>query len=84
VSDNVIADASWRAPVFLRVGYGASEAVASPHQALDYLCHRWPFERGTHYTNALQCCGSAADGQVPAETAKEAFIAAAVEARLIS
>jgi hypothetical protein len=46
--------------------------------------YRWPLERGHHYMNALQCCRDAAEGQVPAEVAKEAFISAAIEAAVLA
>jgi hypothetical protein len=68
----------------VRIGYGSSEAVADPSQALDYMRYRWPLERGSHYITALSCCRDAAEGQVPSEVAKEAFISAAIEAAVLA
>lgn len=74
--------ASWRAPVLVRIGHGSSERVMSAAEAIHYLENRWPHERGSHYIRALNLCKTAREGAVPAEEAKEAFISAAIEARV--
>lgn len=84
MSTIVVGSAPWRAPVLVRIGYGSSEKVESPSDALHYLKHRWPHERGSHYARAISLCKTATEGLVPAEMAKEAFISAAIEARILA
>jgi hypothetical protein len=76
--------APWRAPVLVRIGYGASERVESNADAIHYLRFRWPHERGKHYARAVFDCENAVDGLVSSEVAKESFIAAAIEAFVLS
>jgi len=82
MSIDLIGSAVWRSPVFVRIGYGSSESVESASEALHYLIRRWPAERGEHYERALLECRRAADGLIPAEEAREAFTAAAIEAHI--
>ncbi len=74
----------WQVPVYVRIGYGASESVHGPNEALTYLEDRWPAERGPHYDRAHQTCQLATIRKRPGELAREAFIAAAIEARIIA
>lgn len=80
----VSAEILWRAPVFVRIGHGASEPVENVAAAIDYLKNRWPHERGIHYERAIYDCGKSAERLVPAEVARESFIAAAIEAYVIA
>lgn len=75
---------AWSDPVYIRIGYGASELVQSPSVAMDYLQHRWPIERGEAYRKALQSCELATRDLLDIETARMDFIAAAKEAFLLS
>lgn len=79
---DVVATATWPQPVLVRIGYGASEPVQSASEALHYLLRRWPAERGPCYDEAMQACTAASEGTVCADLAREAFLAAAVEAHL--
>ncbi len=81
---DILASAPFRAPVLVRIGYGSSEAVESASDALHYLQHRWPPERGDHYGRAMKLCKESAQGLVPSEVAKEAFISAAIEASVLA
>jgi len=81
---DILASAPFRAPVLVRIGHGSSEAVESASDALDYLQHRWPDNRGDHYRRAMKLCKEAAQGLVPSEVAKEAFISAAIEAYVLA
>ena len=80
----ILASAPWRAPVLVRIGHGSSEAVGSASDAMHYLQHRWPAERGSHYLQATKLCKEAAQGLVPAEVARESFISAAIEAYVLA
>lgn len=84
MSMDIVLSAPWRAPVLVRIGHGSSEPVESASDAVHYLQYRWPHERGKHYTRAIDDCTRAAKGLVPAEVAKEAFIAAAIEAYVLA
>jgi hypothetical protein len=84
MSIDLFGNALWRAPVLIRIGYGSSEQVASPSVALDYLQNRWPHERGSHYAKAITDCKTASEGQIPHEVARETFIAAAIESRVLA
>lgn len=84
MSADLSGDVKWRAPVFVRIGYGSTEKVESPKDALHYLFHRWPHERGSLYAPAVMLCTSATKHEVSEVAAKDAFIAAAREARLLA
>lgn len=75
---------AWVTPVYVRIGYGASEVVASCVVAMDYLKHRWPPERGEAYRRALQSCELAEMGLIDIETARLDFVEAAREAFVLS
>ncbi len=74
----------WCAPVNIRVGYGASELVRGPAQAYEYLTTKWPMERGPHYEMARQVCIAAVERRDASERAREAFIAASIEAYVLA
>ncbi len=74
----------WHTPLLVRVGYGSTEKVGSPKDALHYLHNRWPYSRGSLYSRAESLCKAAAEGRVSSEAAKDAFIAAALEARMLA
>lgn len=81
---DILASAPFRAPVLVRIGHGSSEPVESASDAMHYLQNRWPHERGDHYRRALKVCKEAAQGSVPTEVAREAFISAAIEAYVLA
>jgi hypothetical protein len=74
----------WAKPVWVRVGNGFPEAVRGPAEALEKLSHRWPAERGRHYRTAAASCLAALSAQLEADLAREAFIRASTEARMLS
>lgn len=74
----------WVAPVYVRIGYGASESVKGPDEAFHYLMQRWPIDRGTKYDMACIVVANAVEKRASAEEAREAFIAAAIEARVLA
>jgi hypothetical protein len=77
-------DREWHVPVMIRIGYGASEIVRSPADAVGYLTRRWPMERGRHFENAKRKCVAALNRQIPSEVAREEFIAAAIESYVLA
>ncbi|WP_409527848.1 DUF982 domain-containing protein [Rhizobium sp.] len=81
---DILASAPFRAPVLVRIGHGSSEPVESASDAIHYLQNRWPHERGHHYQRAMLLCKHAAEGLVATEVAREAFIAAAIEAYVLA
>ncbi|MGI2031110.1 DUF982 domain-containing protein [Rhizobium panacihumi] len=72
------------APIYVRIGYGSSETVKGPDEALHYLMQRWPLDRGTKYDLAGIAVSNAVERRASAEAAKEAFIAAAIEAQVLA
>ncbi|MND71487.1 hypothetical protein D3C80_630130 [compost metagenome] len=77
-------DIQWESPVYVRIGHGASDAIRSADDALHYLNLRWPTERGTKYTLASVACANAVEGRDSPENAREAFVAAAIEALILA
>lgn len=77
-------DARWATPVYVRIGHGASEVITGPQKALHFLMIRWPTERGAKYTMAGIACANSVEGRGSPEVAKEAFIAAAIEASVLA
>lgn len=74
----------WRIPVYVRIGHGASESINGADEALHYLNVRWPTERGKKYTLACVACANAVERRESPEVAREAFIAAAIEALVLA
>lgn len=75
---------TWVAPLYVRIGYGSSETVDGPADALRYLSTRWPAERGRKYEAARALCIGAVERKGSKEDAREAFIAAALEAHILA
>ena len=73
----------WSRPVLIRIGYGASEAVKGPLEAIGYLVQRWP-EAGVYRELATLKCTAAAKRHGSAEEAREVFVAAALEAYILA
>lgn len=73
----------WKTAVYIRIGTGHSDAITGPIDAFAVLNNRWPAEHGPRYDEAKQVCSLAAAGDIPVEVAREAFIAAALEASML-
>ncbi|WP_083347459.1 DUF982 domain-containing protein [Rhizobium sp. LCM 4573] len=73
-------DIPWRIPVKIRLQCGIERTFLGVHDALDFLENEWPLRRGERYNRAVRRCGAALHRKVPAEMAREAFIAACLEA----
>jgi hypothetical protein len=77
-------DVRWEEPVWVQVGTGIPEKVASPADALEKLAFRWPSERRRHYLGVKKSCLAALKDQMESDLARGAFIRAAVEAGMLS
>jgi hypothetical protein len=73
----------WKELVYIRIRTGCADLIKGPNDAFAALNNRWPAEHGPHYHHAKRSCGIAAAGDLPAEVAREAFIAAALEASVL-
>ncbi|UXS05397.1 DUF982 domain-containing protein [Agrobacterium tumefaciens] len=73
-------DVSFRAPVRARLQCGLERTFLSVYDALDVLENEWPLRRGDRYTRAVEECRAALAWTLPSEVAREAFIAACLEA----
>lgn len=73
----------WLAPVYLRIGYGMPEAIHSTKEALHYLLFRWPAVRGPAYHRAKSICTVPSGNKKPCLEAREAFLLACIEAKVL-
>jgi hypothetical protein len=73
----------WRAPVWVRVGNGMPEIVRGPKDALAQLQFRWPSFQGASYLEANRKCMAAFTKRGLCEEAREAFINASIEAKML-
>lgn len=74
----------WESPVYLRIGRGMLETVEGPYEALVYLSTRWPAERGPYYDRAKAACNEVVEAYGSVTEARDAFIAAAIEVRILA
>lgn len=81
--EKVVRTALWSKPVYIRIGYGAREIIEDPERAFTYLAFRWPGERGVKYDAAKVACAASAKRPEFSEDAREVFIGAAIEARIL-
>lgn len=72
---------TWSEPVFVQVGMSTPQAIGGASEALDFLANRWKGSRRKH-AFASEICAAAVSGHVSQETARQAFILAAHEARM--
>ncbi|MGY5811296.1 DUF982 domain-containing protein [Rhizobium sp. LEGMi198b] len=73
----------WNAPVCVAVGGRFASCVNGPEDAIHFLSVRWPSERGSYYVKAKEKCLAAISHRATLEAAREAFVMACLEARLI-
>jgi hypothetical protein len=77
-----IIDIAWHQPVTVKLQNGTERRFTGTYDALDFLENEWPIRKGRHYDNAILFCRAAAMRSAAAEVAREAFIAACLEAGL--
>lgn len=59
---------------------GAHATVATVEEAAEALSHAWPIEGGSQHIRADNICHQAMEDGAPSDAARQAFIAAAIEA----
>ena len=67
----------------VRIGRGHSDTIRSSGDAFEALNNRWPGQHGPSYAKAKQLCSMAIGGMSSEDSAREAFIEAAIEANLL-
>lgn len=72
----------WQPAVEIRLQQGGPQRIGGPTHALLFLERKWPAYRGYHYFTARAACIGVAEQRCSIEVARDAFIAAACEARL--
>jgi hypothetical protein len=72
----------WEKPVTVRLQSGLDRTFYSLEDSLEILENEWPTKFGVHHRRALDLCRAAAKRMVATEAAREAFIAACLEASM--
>lgn len=75
-------DFPWSVPLVVRLQNGCEHLFSSVYDALDFLENEWPLRRGQKYDRAVNVCRAAINKMAPVAVAREAFIAACLEAGL--
>ncbi|MFP3547171.1 DUF982 domain-containing protein [Rhizobium sp. SIMBA_035] len=78
-----MASTGWTEKVFLQLRPGMGfVSVANTRAAFNLLTTRWPVTSGKAFWAAQEICLAALDGRVSHEHARQAFISAAMEAKI--
>ncbi|MBB3523181.1 DUF982 domain-containing protein [Rhizobium redzepovicii] len=72
---------TWSETVFVQVGMSVPQAIGGASEALDFFANRWKGSR-RKLAFAREICAAAVSGHVSQETARQAFIQAADEAKM--
>ncbi|MBB4477889.1 DUF982 domain-containing protein [Rhizobium etli] len=72
--------AFWTKPISIDLDTGERLVLRSPQDALYALVSDWPVNGGVHQQRAIDFCRAWLAGRMPAETVRQAFILAALEA----
>lgn len=75
-------EVTWTTPLEVKLQSGLHRKFRSANDAADFMETEWPTHHGNHYERALMYCRAAVRRQVCAEVAREAFLAACLEAGL--
>lgn len=78
----MLADAYFQVPLTVSFPSGLTRTFESLHDTLDFLENEWPLRRGERYQRACTKCRAALLKQAPIFVAREAFVAACLEAGL--
>ena len=70
----------WIRPVTIRLQCGLERSFSGAYDALDFLENEWPVRHGKQYERAGKTCRGALNGVIPSIVAREAFLAACLEA----
>lgn len=74
----------WAAPISLRIGNGHPELIYGPDEALYYIRHHWPVKGSLALDTARRRRLEARIPDMPCGAARDAVIAAAIEARVLA
>jgi len=74
----------WHLPLYIRIGTSERERVDGPDAALSALRHRWKCRESDRYHQAKARCLAAVAWHGSAELARESFLKAAVEAKVLA
>ncbi|WP_222282755.1 DUF982 domain-containing protein [Rhizobium leguminosarum] len=72
--------AFWKKTISIDLDTGERLILRSPQDALYALVSDWPVNGGVHQQRAIDFCRAWLAGRMPAETVRQAFILAALEA----
>jgi Protein of unknown function (DUF982) len=72
---------AWKTPVGIRLASG-SRIVRTVAEATECLTEDWPVPHGSAFDAALQACLDCFEGHTPADTVRNAFVAASREANI--
>jgi hypothetical protein len=73
----------WGEPVTVQMGRWAPVTIKDPAEALLFLTNRWPAQRNARYATATSTCAAALRRHINSLSARETFMAAALEAGLL-
>ena len=73
-------DIPWIQPLKVTLRAGMDRTFGSIYETLDFLENEWPQKRGERYDHAVLTCRQGLNGMAPTELAREAFVAACLEA----
>ena len=76
----MLADAYFHVPLTVSFPSGLKRTFESLNDTVDFLENEWPLRRGERYQRACKKCRAALLKQTPVAVAREAFVAACLEA----
>ncbi|MEF0941205.1 DUF982 domain-containing protein [Rhizobium sp. BR 362] len=76
----MLSNVPWIRPVTIRLQCGLERSFSGAYDALDFLENEWPVRHGERYERAVKTCRGALNGVIPSMIAREAFVAACLEA----
>jgi len=75
-----VVETYWQKPVTVRLQNGLEHTFLCVEDSLDFLENEWPTKNGKHQGRAIDQCRAALNRITSNEVAREAFIAACIEA----
>jgi hypothetical protein len=78
----MLADVYFSVPLHVVFSNGVTRTFDSVHDTLDFLENEWPLRQGERYKRACDKCRAALRRMTPIAVAREAFVAACLEAGL--
>jgi hypothetical protein len=78
----MLADIFFATPLHVQLSNGLSRTFDSVSDTLDFLENEWPLRTGERYRRACEKCRAALARRTPVAVAREAFVAACLEAGL--